>query len=87
MSSESGGVGDGNIGMTGLILNNPTNPSNKQKAKIKITLQLLKNKKLQPFLNHLRLFELKHSNNLIESNIEASTKLFIAKNYEQYITL
>lgn len=75
------------LGMVGLILNNPVSPGNKQKEKIKLVLKLLKYEKLQPYLKKLRLFQLKNSNQLTEVNVESSVKLFIARNYEAYITL
>ncbi|MCG7337068.1 hypothetical protein MHZ95_17550 [Sporosarcina sp. ACRSM] len=75
------------LGMVGLILNNPINPGRKRKAKITLTLKLLKCNKLQPFLKNLRLFQLKNSNRLIEMNIEASVKLFIARNYGEFLSL
>lgn len=68
-----------------IVTQSPT--GNKEKAKIYLIIKLLKENKLQPFLKNLRLFELQQSNQLKEANIEASIKLFIAKNYSVYIDL
>ena len=77
------------LGVVGIILTCPSykDISNKKKAKVELVLQLLKQQKLQPFLKNLRLFELQQFNQLKEANIEASIKLFIAKNYEEFISL
>lgn len=75
------------LGIVSTILDNPSADSKKKRAKINLVLQLLKGKHLQPFLKSLRLFELQQSNQLKEANIEASIKLFIAKNYNQYIEI
>lgn len=75
------------LGMVGLILDNPISPGNKKKAKINLTLKLLKYNKMQPFLKNLRLFQLKNSNQLIEANVGTSIKLFIARNYEIFRSL
>lgn len=75
------------LGIVSTILDNPSATSKKKRSKVHLVLKLLKENKLQPFLKNLRLFELQQSNQLKEANIEASIKLFIAKNYEQYISL
>ena len=75
------------LGIAGLILDNPVSPGNKKKAKINLTLKLLKYNKMQPFLKNLRLFQLKNSNQLIEANVGTSIKLFIARNYEIFRSL
>lgn len=75
------------LGIVGVILDNPTVESRKKKEKVDLILKLLKEHKLQPFLENLRLFELQQSDQLKEANIEASVKLFISKNYERFITL
>lgn len=75
------------LGIVSTILDNPSATSRKKKAKVLLVLKLLKEDKLQPFLKNLRLFELQQSNQLKEANIEASIKLFIAKNYEEFISL
>lgn len=77
------------LGIVGIILTCPSYKeiSGKKQAKVELVLKLLKQNKLQPFLKNLRLFELQQFNQLIEANVEASIKLFIAKNYEEFISL
>lgn len=75
------------LGIVSMILENPLTTSKKKQAKVHLILRLLKANRLQPFLENLRLFELQQSNQLKEANIEASIKLFIAKNYEEFISL
>lgn len=77
------------LGIVGIILTCPSYKeiSGKKQAKVELVLKLLKQNKLQPFLKNLHLFELQQFNQLIEANVEASIKLFIAKNYEEFISL
>ncbi|RKQ14682.1 hypothetical protein [Ureibacillus endophyticus] len=75
------------LGIVGMILDNSPVNSNKKRAKVNLILQLLKDNKLQPFLNNLRVFELKDSNHLEEVNFEMSKKLFIANNFNHYTNL
>lgn len=75
------------LGMVSLILDNPVAPGTKKKAKIALVLKLLKNDKLHPFINRLRLFQLNHSNQLVEVDFNYSIKLFINRNFNNYVRM
>ena len=75
------------LGIVRTILENPNGASRKKSEQVSLINELLKIGKLQPFLNRLRLFELKGSSELEEIYINSSVKMFIAKNFEKYSTL
>lgn len=73
------------LGIVRTILENNSLDSRKKREQVKLILSLHRKNLLQPFIEKVRLFELKEMNELQEIDLQSCVRLFISRNYEMYV--
>lgn len=73
------------LGIVRTILENNNLESRKKRAQNLLILSLLRKNLLQPYIDKIRLFELKGTDELLEVDLQSCLNLFISKNYDKYI--